>query len=125
MLSFPATAAAKARTIVATMDNQRVKFSLGTSDPVSVVIRQGLALAHVETLFAALHTGPSALTHKQTCALAGDVYRLFIDKHSDDPAPPEVWQALKGFSRAIREGRIVAGTVPPLTAALATSDLGI
>lgn len=71
---------------------QAIRFSLGTSDPTEAKQRQAVAVAHLERVFTALRSDTlTTLTHKQTLALAGEAYRMLVEKHEDDPGPIELW----------------------------------
>ncbi|TCK30762.1 hypothetical protein EV667_0862 [Ancylobacter aquaticus] len=71
---------------------QSIRFSLGTSEPTEAKQRQAVAVAHLERVFSALRSGTlTTLTHKQTLALAGEAYRMLVEKHEDDPGPIEPW----------------------------------
>ena len=114
VIEFAATATTSARIVSTVIARDRVRFSLGTTDAATAAARHGLALAHVLSVFQAIRTGPIALSHKATVALAGEVYRRFLDRHSDNPATPETWAAVKGLNRAVREGRIASSDTPVL-----------
>jgi integrase len=59
---------------------QAIRFSLRTADPSEAKTRQALAAAHLETVWAALrHDAPARLTHRQVTALAGELYRVWVD----------------------------------------------
>lgn len=91
-----------------------VKFSLRTRDPQIAKARHGAALAHVNRVFDGMRCGPKPLNLRQIVALSGDVFRLFMDECGDEPGEPDAWTALKGFNRAVREGRIkVAPALQP------------
>jgi hypothetical protein len=89
------------------MELTRVRFSLGSSDAATVAARQGAALAHVEAIWRGLRAETVTLTHRQTVALAGDIYKAFVALHAEEPGSPEAWAAVKGFNRAVQEGRAV------------------
>ena len=105
-IEFPATHSTPARSVVATIGRDSVRFSLGTTAQATVQARQALALVHVERLIGAARTGPRALTHKEAVALSGEVYRRFVGLHEDEPGSRDRWASVKAFNRAVREGRI-------------------
>ncbi len=117
VLTFDATASAPARVVHATHGKEFIRFSLGTADAVTVAMREALASAHMEQVWNALRSGPISLTHRQVVALSKQVYDTFIDAHSEEPATPAVWAAVKGYNRAVSEGRITGDAVTRLTVA--------
>lgn len=106
---LPAIGGDEAVTVTARI-GEHVKLSLRTRDPYVAKARHGAALAHVNQVFAGMRSGPRTLSLREIVALSGDCYRLFLDECGDEPGPVENWTAIKGFNRAVREGRI---TVPP------------
>ena len=101
---IPADVAAKARgltlaipvgetvaSIKVTPTRKDIRTSLRTRDPQEARARQAVAVAYLEGMWAALRTGPRRLTHKETLALAGDVYRALTEALEDDPGPVERW----------------------------------
>lgn len=82
---------------------QAIRFSLRTADPAEAKRRQAIAVAHLEGLFSSLRTdAQTRLTHKQTLALAGEAYRMLVEKHEDDPGPVQLWDlALHMNARAL------------------------
>ncbi len=62
---------------------QAVRFSLRTADPSEIKKRQAIAAAYLETIWEALRDdAPVHLTHKQATALAGELYRVWVDSES-------------------------------------------
>lgn len=61
------------------------KFSLKTRDPAEAKIKFTRALADVEERWASLRQGAVSLTHKQSLAIAGQIYAEMVAEHSDDP----------------------------------------
>jgi hypothetical protein len=98
VVEFPAMGTTAAFTASATIGAAEVGFSLRTNDAAVAKARHAHAAAVVERTLAARQAGPVALTHKQAVALAGEVYRKSLTAHSDDPATPDVWAAVKGFT---------------------------
>ncbi|MCJ2044610.1 integrase [Methylobacterium sp. J-078] len=88
-----------------------LKLSLRTRDPDVAKFRAAVAGAQVEKTFEAWREGAKPISHKQVVALSGEVYRLYVEKFSDEPGAPERWAALKAFNRAAREGRLLNAPV--------------
>lgn len=61
------------------------KFSLGTRDPAEAKVKFARALAEVEERWARLRKGAVELTHKQSHAIAGQIYRELVAEHADNP----------------------------------------
>ena len=110
VFDLPAVGAVPAQRVPVTIGDE-VKFSLRTRDGDSATVLRLHALAVTEKRWQAARTGPAALSHKQIVALAGEVYRLFIDRFEENPGTPDNWAAFKAFNRAIKEGRL-AGAPP-------------
>lgn len=83
-----------------------VKFSLRTTDDAVARQRDAQARAQLERYFRAASADPSKLTNQQRHALAGAVYRLYVETHGADPGSAARWAAFKAFTRATAEGRI-------------------
>lgn len=66
-------------------------MSLGTAEVVKAKAAHARIAADVEAHFAILRTGPRQLTHKETVALAGEVYRTLVQEHEDDPGEVKRW----------------------------------
>ncbi len=69
-------------------------------------MRNGAVGAQFERIFLSVRNGPLELSHKQTVALSGEVYRGFVERFENDPGQPEDWEAWKGFTWAAIEGRV-------------------
>lgn len=86
---------------------EAIKFSLQTTDPALAKARTAAATEQLYKRYQALREGPKPLTHKQRVALAGFIYRAFIEAQEDDPIPGNFWRewgttasaALKGETR--------------------------
>lgn len=61
------------------------KFSLETRDPGEARVRFAKALAEVEERWARLRQGAVSLNHKQSLAIAGQIYSEMVAEHSDNP----------------------------------------
>ena len=105
IFELPAFGNEPARTVSATARHQ-VKFSLGTRDPAAAKARSGIAKAHLEKLYASLRSGPTILSQKESVALSGEVYRLFVARFEENPGSVNAWTAVKAFNRAAAEGRL-------------------
>lgn len=68
---------------------ETIQFSLRTRDPAEAKARQAQALAHLESFWRSLRTGPTHLSHKQVVALSGEAYRAMVSAHEDNPGQPE------------------------------------
>lgn len=73
------------------------KFSLRTRDPVEARVRFAKALAEVEERWARLRQGEVQLTHKQSLAIAGEIYREMIAEKEDNPTESFGDHALDGL----------------------------
>ena len=112
VFELPAFGNDPARTVSATAKDH-IKFSLGTRDPAAARARGGIARTHLEKLYASLRSGPTSLSQKESVALSGEVYQLFVEKFEENPGTPSAWTAVKAFNRAVIEGRLHTG--PQLT----------
>jgi hypothetical protein len=52
-----------------------IRTSLRTRDPQEAKARQAVAVAYLEGVWRSVREGPRKLTHKETIALAGEVYK--------------------------------------------------
>lgn len=68
-----------------------VKVSLQTKSASEAKQRHTAALAVVHQFWEALRAGPKPLSHKQALALAGEVYRVWVEVFDEDPAQPSTW----------------------------------
>ncbi|WP_194075177.1 DUF6538 domain-containing protein [Methylobacterium durans] len=68
-----------------------IRTSLRTRDPQEAKSRQAAAVAYLEGLWRSVREGPRRLTHKETVALAGEVYRAWTEPLEDNPGPVERW----------------------------------
>ena len=71
----------------------KVAFSLRTKDPAVARARFTPAYAALVRHFDAVRAGPKPLTHKQLVALAGDVYRRWVEQYENDPELTPAWLA--------------------------------
>jgi integrase len=98
-------------TVTTTIGNV-VSFSLRTNDEKIVQRRERAAREALQNIFDAVEQGPQRIDHWNLVALAGDVYRLWIEIYERDPGTTFQWAAMKAFSRAAMEGRI--SSAPPI-----------
>lgn len=64
--------------VAVTEKMQAIRFSLRTSDPVEVKIRQAEASVYLERVFESLRANhPMTLNHRQAVALSGELYRAW------------------------------------------------
>ncbi|WP_336486473.1 DUF6538 domain-containing protein [Methylobacterium nigriterrae] len=82
-----------------------IRTSLRTRDPQEAKARQAVAVAYLESVWEAIRKGPKRLTHKETLALAGEVYRAWADTFEDDPGPPERWVRVEAANIHANAGR--------------------
>lgn len=86
-----------------------IKFSLKARDPVNARARTGFAESFLARHWEAIRNGPVSLTHKQTVALSGEVYRLFADGLEDDPGSAKLWDAVLDSIAEAMAGPVGAG----------------
>jgi integrase len=67
------------------LDKREEKFSLRTRDPAEAKRLFLKAAAEIEERWARLRQGEVQLTHKQSLAIAGQIYREMIAENEDDP----------------------------------------
>lgn len=84
------------------------KLSLRTRDAATADTRRLAVVAELSRVYGAVRSGTVALSQRETVALAGEVHRLLIRSHDDNPGTPEEWAAWKAFTRAALEGRLEA-----------------
>lgn len=70
-----------------------IRVSLRTRDPQEAKARQAQAVAYLEAVWRSVREGPRRLTHKETLALAGEVYRALAETLEDDPGEAARWVA--------------------------------
>jgi integrase len=95
-----------------------IKFSLRTANDNLAKLRNAAARMQIDEHIAGVQAGPRKLDQIEAVALSKEVYQLFIDGFHRNPGSPEMWAAVKGFNRAVDEGRIaVAPKLTPETLA--------
>lgn len=110
-VNFPASATDSDSTFAVTL-GEFCKGSLHTRDARTADVRRLLVAAALGTLCDALRRGPVPLSQRQVEALAGEVHKLLLDEHGDDPGTPRRWESFKALTRAAVEGRIPGA--PPI-----------
>lgn len=113
VLTLPAEKPGEPEMIVTATFGRVVKFSLRTTSKVVAANRNSAAVSQLTALYQGIRSGPRTLSHRETIAYAGEVYRLLVEKFEEDPGPIELWESVKAFNRAVREGRLI--TSIPLT----------
>lgn len=68
-----------------------ITLTLGTSSSTQAKAAHARISADVEATFATLRAGPRSLSHKETVALSGEVYRALIAEHEDNPGEVGRW----------------------------------
>ena len=77
--------------ILITPNRRDIRTSLRTRDPQEAKARQAVAVAYLEAFWRSVREGPKRLTHKETLALSGEVYRALAEALEDDPGSAEGW----------------------------------
>lgn len=113
VLTLPPESTGGPDMIVTATFGRVVKFSLRTTSKVVAANRNSAAVSQLAALYQGIRSGPRTLSHKETIAYSGEIYRLFIEKFQDNPGSKELWEAVKAFNRAVLEGRLI--TSLPLT----------
>lgn len=83
---------------------QDIRLSLSTSDPKVAKERHAQVSAALAKHYAAARQGPRRLTPKETMALAGIAYRLWVDAFDDDPGPPGLWDRAVAADEEVIQG---------------------
>ncbi|MDH3032096.1 hypothetical protein [Methylobacterium fujisawaense] len=68
-----------------------ITLTLGTASSAQAKAAHARISADVEAIFATLRAGPRPLSHKETVALSGEVYRALIAEHEENPGDVERW----------------------------------
>jgi hypothetical protein len=93
-----------------------VKFSLWTSDQTLARSRHRAVAEHMSNWFDTLRTGVTTLTHRQTVALAGELYQDIVAAAADEPMIAEDTSRPVGLAVAIYRDIIAAFTDEPMIA---------
>jgi len=115
---IPADVAAKARgltlaipigetvaRIAITPTRVDIRTSLRTRDPQEAKARQAVAVAYLEGVWRSVREGPRKLTHKETIALAGEVYQVWANAFEDEPGSAEQWARVEAANIKAGAGR--------------------
>jgi integrase len=81
-----------------------IKFSLRTREPSTAKARTGIAQAHLHRTWEAIRKGPKKLSHKDTVALAGQLYSVFAESLEDDPGAASTWEHVIKENERARKG---------------------
>jgi len=88
-----------------------VRVSLRTREPLEAKARQGAAVTYLEAVWRSVREGPKRLTHKETVALAGEVYRALADTLEDDPGTAERWLRAEAENLKAEAGQFGRGAL--------------
>ena len=69
-----------------------VKVSLQTRDPALAKLRFQNVQAQFNERWEAVRNGPKRLSHKQCLALAGEIYRPWVEVLDENPGNPKMWE---------------------------------
>lgn len=92
---FPGDAVGDPDIVIKLPLGSEVKLSLRIRDPAIAKLRTDLVSAQLERMFNAWRQEPQRLTHRQRVALAGMVYREFVEWLADDPGEASIWQTVR------------------------------
>lgn len=84
-------------------------FSLGTRDPGEAKSREAQAISYLDRMWEALRSGTTSLTKRDAVALAGELYRDWIEIVGDDPGPKELWERINSANEAALAGEYGLG----------------
>jgi len=70
---------------------ESVKVSLRTRDPREAKAWFATTLTALNAYWEAVRKGPKKLSHKEAVALAGEIYRTFVETFGEDPGSYERW----------------------------------
>lgn len=90
-----------------------VRGSLHTRNAATADSRHLLIRSELSKLYAAAKAGPTRITQLDVEALAGEVYKLLMREHGDNPGTPQQWESFKALTRAALESRLPGA--PPIT----------
>ncbi|GJD36952.1 DUF6538 domain-containing protein [Methylobacterium aerolatum] len=82
-----------------------IRVSLRTRDPQEAKARQAQAVAYLEAVWRSVREGPRRLTHKETLALAGEVYRALAETLEDDPGEAAKWAYIEADNARAEMGQ--------------------
>lgn len=83
-----------------------VRGSLHTRNTETADARHLLIRSELAKLYASAKAGPTRITQLDVEALSGEVYRLLMREHGDNPGTLRQWESFKALTRAALEGRL-------------------
>ncbi len=86
-----------------------IKLSLDSNDSSVAKARFSEAFAALQGVLLAANSGPTALSHKQLLALAGEIRSIFVEAFDDEPATARMW-----FNVISRNNKALDGRLHPL-----------
>jgi hypothetical protein len=82
-----------------------IRISLRTSDPAEAKARHAAVALYLAGVWQSVRQGPRKLTQKDTVALAGVIYREFVEAIEDDPGKSEMWASVEAANVAAMAGK--------------------
>jgi len=86
---------------------QCVQVSLRTKDPAEAKRRHAEADSALRDFWSVNETGPIELSHKQTIAFAGKVYRAWVGAIEEAPREAETWENVEQVNALAMEESLV------------------
>ncbi|RIX99518.1 hypothetical protein D3218_13665 [Aureimonas flava] len=102
-LAIPLGSQTVAMTVSQTLPD--IRLSLRTTDAAEARARQAAITAYLAGVWQSVRDGPRRLTQKEAVALAGEIYREFVEAIEDDPGKPETWARVEAANIAATQGR--------------------
>ena len=87
----------------------RISISTGVSDRRAAAAEFSRISAEVEERYAQLRAGMHSLSHKQTVALSGTLYKGLTEAMEDNPGKPEMWGNVVMQNLLARGGKLGMG----------------
>lgn len=82
-----------------------IRVSLRTGDPNEARGRHAAVVAYLEKAWTAMRSRPATLTHRETVALSGILYRDLVAHLEDEPGEPAFWaEVVRAHQRASESG---------------------
>ncbi len=88
-----------------------VKVSLRTRDPREAKTRFATALTTLNSYWDAVRKGPQKLSQKDAVALAGEIYRAFVETFDENPGSYERWANVLEVNEEARAGNFGIGSL--------------
>jgi hypothetical protein len=82
-----------------------IRVSLRTRDPHEAKSRQAAAIEYLNGIWRSVREGPKRLSHKDTIALSGEIYRAWTDALEEDPGSAEMWKKVEEANEQVAQGR--------------------